>query len=254
MKTNSSHSGPSKRVSFEDTVSILQDEGMVHVDEEENQSEEPCEETVLSHHYPQKLSSDLSHEEVSSDLVEKEHEEPVPKKSICRFCGMRTKRLAELKYFDVPKNVPKAAQGRSKDLKYNKPEDLLYWPPGLNNHSSRPASYPKIIIQGYNNRPPMAKKLFNVCQCEQHPHLKHSILKSEAILRRRAASFARRNQSTISVCSQRKAKHSGDNLKCEYGSQLKPIKETSSQIELPLDRKSEASVRSYLKKSLDLFE
>eukprot|EP00112_Aurelia_sp_Birch-Aquarium-sp1_P007793 Seg1851.5 transcript_id=Seg1851.5/GoldUCD/mRNA.D3Y31 product="hypothetical protein" protein_id=Seg1851.5/GoldUCD/D3Y31 len=126
---------------------------------------------------------------------------------VCRFCSKRKQTRVELK--DVDGLGIKAYQnktiagGKTLERKmscYDTMEDKwAEWPVGNKSAVETPPNYPKIIIQGYNDKPKCPTRFFVACDCDKFPQLKNSILKSEYITNRRASSFARRNYSTISV-------------------------------------------------------
>ena len=128
---------------------------------------------------------------------------------VCRFCKKRKRTKIELKDIDGLGKYMKASQNKAstsgKTLErempcYDTMEDKwAEWPIGNKSAVETPPNYPKIIIQGYNDKPKVPTRFFVTCDCDKFPQLKNSILKSEYITNRRASSFARRNYTSISV-------------------------------------------------------
>ena len=124
---------------------------------------------------------------------------------ICRFCGKSKRRPVKLKYLDVDGNTRTFASSMFKKDNLLSSSTALRiqnrasWPTRNNGLDDKRPNYPRIIIKGYNDKPKCPILSSEFCECDKFPHLRESILKAEALAKRRAASFARRNYTTISV-------------------------------------------------------
>lgn len=72
-------------------------------------------------------------------------------------------------------------------------------PNGDKNHKKQCSHHPRMTSTYLKARPKTRRKLTNNYECNQMPYSKQSMLKAEAVARRRELSFARRNFSTISL-------------------------------------------------------
>eukprot|EP00794_Sanderia_malayensis_P012829 gene12829-14145_t len=131
--------------------------------------------------------------------------------SICRFCGKRKRHAVVLRFMDKDGRITYGsnsyvarAVSRESSLNLHHKDRSI----GLANTRENSLSLPRIIANDCNNRSRGTRRYF--CQCpEKQPQPKESKLKSEALLKRRAANYERRNYTTISVFH--KLNQSGDN-------------------------------------------
>lgn len=115
----------------------------------------------------------------------------VNKDETCQICGKIKVKKGQLNILGAREDVT----GYSSSFPDDRPAQKRAARHTVRNKTKEHAySYPKMFM---NARP---KRLSNVyCECEKYQHLKDSLLKAEAVARRRAESFARRNFTTISV-------------------------------------------------------
>ena len=123
---------------------------------------------------------------------------------VCRFCGKSKRKVVKLKYLDSNGkivNVPvnQKSNWHREKMNSSSSQGWTSWPVGHTSLEEDRPNHPKIIIQGYSNRPKCSRRFSDVCECDKFPQLRASVLKAEEISKRRAQSFARRNYTTISV-------------------------------------------------------
>ena len=179
---------------------------------------------------------------------------------VCRFCKKRKQTKIELKDIDGLGKYMKASQNEAstsgktleREMSCHDTMDDKWaeWPIGNKSAVETPPNYPKIIIQGYNDKPKVPTRFFVTCDCDKFPQLKNSILKSEYITNRRASSFARRNYTTISVFHL--LKHEGPSALGNAMNNKENEVKVSSQIrresldDPSLNMKSEARTRLHI--------
>ena len=181
----------SKKVTFSDHVEHFdstsdENEQLDKIPDEMNQNEASVKEDV------EQASATSCDENIADD------------EKICRFCCKKIRKIADVKFLKENGKMERSAlssgNGENSTPSIHYPnQKRVAWPVQNKNFLGLKPNYPKLIINGYNDKPRCQKISSLFCTCEQSPELKQSILKEEFVRRRRASSFARRNHTTISV-------------------------------------------------------
>ena len=191
--SETSSDGPSsKHVTFSDLVEHL--DSTSHENEELDKTQDKISDNEASAKEDVEQASAVSCDENIAD-----------DEKICRFCCKKIRKIGDVKFLrENGKLEPSALSNVIEDKSAISTSDFptqkrLAWPIDNRNLRDLKPNYPKLIINGYNDKRNCQKISSLFCRCEQYPGLKESILREEAVAKRRSSSFAKRNHTTISV-------------------------------------------------------
>ncbi len=263
LKSKIAQNESQKRVSFEKNVEVLDNDEIQYKQLDQNDEEDDGSSENHTSDLPKDAELNPSRivtfdtNDVTIDPSNATFD--TQQQDFCQFCGKRKGHREEMKVLEENECLLNSSQNERiphGDTLRKSPLSPNYScrPLGLESIHHYPPNYRKLVIEGCNNRPRGPKRFFDICQCDEYPELIESVLKAEAMWKRKAANFKRRNFTTISVFHKLKQGENNNNIcpvKSEEKSCCQIARKKSKKMPRwqnhPLNQKSKAHARFHEK-------